>query len=171
MKRVTLINMFFSLVLIMPVASIASDDKNQPSSNLLDGVETFSIECFGMPQQTTIDMDACMGVEIDHANWVRDKYQAKALNRIQQDNKDDPLLQQKLTAAFNDESKAWSALIDKASTSVMIDSDGGTISGTASSIRQIGLIELQIHDIWENWLRFGDSTPPLLPEPRFKSVQ
>ncbi|HHU7328516.1 hypothetical protein MLH93_20275 [Escherichia coli] len=92
-----------------------------------------------------------------------------ALNRLKQDNKDDPQRLQELTASFNAESEAWTELIEKASKSVQVDYAGGTIAGTAVASRQIGLLELQSHDIWEHWLRFEDSTPPLLPEPKFKS--
>ena len=37
--------------LIIPIASNASDALNQPSSSLNDGVETFFISCFDMPQE------------------------------------------------------------------------------------------------------------------------
>ncbi len=162
---------FISLALYLPIVSHAADDRNQPSSSLNEGVETFAIACFGMPQETTLDMNACMGAQLKQLSWVKDKYLTRALNRIQQDNKDSPQHLQELTTAFNDESKAWDTLIDKATTSTEVDSAGGTISGIRSSMRKIGLIELQIHDIWDNWLRYGDSTPPLLPEPKFKSAQ
>lgn len=153
------------------MASNASDASNQPSSNLSDGVETFSIACFGMPQQTTIDMDACLGAQLAQIEWVKDKYLVTAQSRLKQDNKDDPQRLQELTNAFQAETKAWTDLIQRASASVKADSAGGTIVGSAVTTRQIGLLELQTHDIWEHWLRFEDSTPPLLPEPKFKSDQ
>lgn len=163
--------MLLSLALILPMASNASDASNQPSSNLSDGVETFSIACFGMPQQTTIDMDACLGAQLAQIEWVKDKYLVTAQSRLKQDNKDDPQRLQELTNAFQAETKAWTDLIQRASASVKADSAGGTIVGSAVTTRQIGLLELQTHDIWEHWLRFEDSTPPLLPEPKFKSDQ
>lgn len=153
------------------MASNASDASNQPSSNLSDGVETFSIACFGMPQQTTIDMDACLGAQLAQIEWVKDKYLVTAQSRLKQDTKDDPQRLQELTNAFQAETKAWTDLIQRASASVKADSAGGTIVGSAVTTRQIGLLELQTHDIWEHWLRFEDSTPPLLPEPKFKSDQ
>ena len=163
--------MLLSLALILPMASNASDASNQPSSNLSDGVETFSIACFGMPQQTTIDMDACLGAQLAQIEWVKDKYLVTAQSRLKQDTKDDPQRLQELTNAFQAETKAWTDLIQRASASVKADSAGGTIVGSAVTTRQIGLLELQTHDIWEHWLRFEDSTPPLLPEPKFKSDQ
>lgn len=151
--------------------SNASDASKQPSSSLSDGIETFSIACFGMPQQTTIDMDACLGVQLAQVEWVKGKYLVTARNRLKQDNKDDHQRLQELTTAFEAETKAWTDLIEKASASVRVDYAGGTIVRSAVTTRQIGLYELQAHDIWEHWLRFEDSTPPLLPEPKFKSDQ
>ena len=160
--------LILSVALIIPIASNASDALNQPSSSLNDGVETFFISCFDMPQETTTDMDACQRVAgKTFLNRVMDS--VAALNRLKQDNKDDPQRLQELTASFNAESEAWTELIEKASKSVQVDYAGGTIAGTAVASRQIGLLELQSHDIWEHWLRFEDSTPPLLPEPKFKS--
>ena len=161
--------LMLSVALIIPIASNASDALNQPSSSLNDGVETFFISCFDMPQETTTDMDACQRVQLAQVSWVKNKYSVAALNRLKQDNKDDPQRLQELTASFNAESEAWTELIEKASKSVQVDYAGGTIAGTAVASRQIGLLELQSHDIWEHWLRFEDSTPPLLPEPKFKS--
>ena len=161
--------LILSVALIIPIASNASDALNQPSSSLNDGVETFFISCFDMPQETTTDMDACQRVQLAQVSWVKNKYSVAALNRLKQDNKDDPQRLQELTASFNAESEAWTELIEKASKSVQVDYAGGTIAGTAVASRQIGLLELQSHDIWEHWLRSEDSTPPLLPEPKFKS--
>ena len=53
--------LILSVALIIPIASNASDALNQPSSSLNDGVETFFISCFDMPQETTTDMDAAGG--------------------------------------------------------------------------------------------------------------
>jgi hypothetical protein len=92
--------MLLSLALILPMASNASDASDQPSSSLSDGVETFSIACFGMPQQTTIDMDACLGAQLTQVEWVKDKYLVTAQNRLKQDNKDDPQHLQELTTAL-----------------------------------------------------------------------
>ncbi|HCF7790798.1 TPA: hypothetical protein NIM19_005037 [Klebsiella variicola subsp. variicola] len=171
MELLSLRNMLLSLALILPMASNASDASDQPSSSLSDGVETFSIACFGMPQQTTIDMDACLGAQLTQVEWVKDKYLVTAQNRLKQDNKDGPQHLQELTTAFEAENKAWTDLIERASASVKVDYAGGTIVGSEVTTRKIGLYELQVHDIWEHWLRFEDSTPPLLPEPKFKSDQ
>ena len=171
MKLLSFRHLFLSFALVLPVTSDAFDDQNQPGSILSDGVEFFSIACSGMSQQTTIDMDTCMMVQLDQVEWVREKYLAASLNRIKKDNESDGQRLQKLTVAFDAENRAWEDLINKASTSAGIDSSGGTAIGLTVARRQIGLTELQVHDIWQNWLRFQDSTPPLLPEPKFNSDQ
>ncbi|MGE0970743.1 hypothetical protein ACQFN5_13545 [Klebsiella sp. WOUb02] len=168
MKLRTIQGACFCLALALPLVSLASDDRNQPGSDLNDGVETFSISCFGMPQQTTIDINECMAKKLAQIGWVKDKYLTAAAKRIEQDGRDDPAHLQKTLSAFNDEGQAWDNLIDKASTAAGIDSEGGTRSGAMMALRQQELIELQVHDIWQHWLRFEDSTPPILPEPKFK---
>mgnify|MGYP000010739951 CR=1 FL=1 len=97
-----------------------------------------------MPQETTTDMDACQRVQLAQVSWVKNKYSVAALNRLKQDNKDDPQRLQELTASFNAESEAWTELIEKASKSVQVDYAGGTIAGTAVASRQIGLLEFTI---------------------------
>lgn len=171
MAQLSMRNIFLSLALILPIISTAADTLKQPNSELNEGAEIFSINCHGMPQQTTIDMNACVESQLAEVEWVKDKYLTASLNRLKQDDKDDPESLQQLTTVFDNETKAWADLIDKASKSVAVNYAGGTISSTLFVLRKIGLVELQVHDIWDNWLRFGDSTPPVLPEPKFKSDQ
>ncbi len=44
-------SLILSVALIIPIVSNASDALNQPSSRLNDGVDTFFIPCFDMPQE------------------------------------------------------------------------------------------------------------------------
>ncbi|MFG1172455.1 hypothetical protein AAFN90_02395 [Erwiniaceae bacterium CAU 1747] len=129
MELLSLRNMILSLALILPITSSASDALKQPNSDLSEGIETFLIACDGMPQQTTIDMDECMGDQLAKVEWVKDKYLTTVIYRLKQENKDDPQRLQQLATAFDNETKAWTDLIDKASASVKIDSAGGTIAG------------------------------------------
>ena len=46
------------------------------------------------------------------------------------------------------------------------DWKGGTIRGAMSLGCQISLTDKRTHDIWNHWLRYMDSTPPILPEPK-----
>ncbi|MBP2199098.1 lysozyme inhibitor LprI family protein [Pantoea cypripedii] len=136
-----------------------------PSSVLKDNTETFEIACPDNPQQTTIDMNDCMSTKRDAAKSVEEKYLNTARQRIsaKQDNQ--------TLNAFEAENNAWDILINTASHATGVEWQGGTIRGVKATDREIALIELRIHNQWQNWLRYEDSTPPVLPEPLFHNVE
>ncbi|WP_413727412.1 lysozyme inhibitor LprI family protein [Sodalis sp. RH19] len=136
-----------------------------PDSVLKDNTETFEIACPDNPQQTTIDMNDCIGTKRDAVKSVEAKYLNTARQRISatQDNQ--------TLNAFEAENKAWDILIDTASHATGVEWQGGTIRGVKATDREIALIELRIHNQWQNWLRYEDSTPPVLPEPLFHNVE
>lgn len=136
-----------------------------PSSVLKDNAETFEIACPNNPRQTTIDMNDCMGTKRDAVKSVEAKYVSASRQRIL-------ATQDKQTLnAFEAENKAWDILIDAASHATGVEWQGGTIRGVKAAEREITLIELRIHNQWQNWLRYEDSTPPILPEPLFQDVE
>lgn len=155
----------------LPAYAADNSDQNQPSSSLENGVEVFAINCHGMPQQTTIDMDECQAKKLRELDWVLNKYQSAIVERISGENKDNPAYKQRLVSAYEEEAQAWSALINAASKSVDVDFEGGTISSSMYNERRVRLSELQIHDMWQNWLTYMDSSPALLPEPKFDIEQ
>lgn len=136
-----------------------------PGSVLKDNSETFEIACPDNPQQTTIDMNDCLGAKRGAVESVEAKYVSTARQRIlaTQDNQ--------TLNAFEAENKAWDMLIDTASHATGVEWQGGTIRGIKATNREIALIELRIHNQWQNWLRYEDSTPPVLPEPLFHNVE
>lgn len=136
-----------------------------PGSALKDNAETFEIACPDNPQRTTIDMNDCMVTKRDAVKSVEAKYVSTARQRISamQDNQ--------TLNAFEAENKAWDILIDTASHATGVEWQGGSIRGVKATDREIALIELRIHNQWQNWLRYEDSTPPILPEPLFHNVK
>ncbi|MCZ3381011.1 lysozyme inhibitor LprI family protein [Kosakonia sp. SOY2] len=136
-----------------------------PSSVMKDNAETFEIACPDNPQQTTIDMNDCMGTKRDAVKSVEAKYVSAARQRIVATQDEQTL------NAFEAENKAWDILIDTASHATGVEWQGGTIRGVEATDREIALIEFRIHNQWQNWLRYEDSTPPILPEPLFKNVE
>ena len=54
----------------------------------------------------------------------------------------------------------------KACAAVYEEWKDGTIRNAMMLRCEIRLIDHRTHDIWQNWLTFMDSTPPLLPEPK-----
>ncbi|EDX6465817.1 hypothetical protein CBH50_004572 [Salmonella enterica subsp. diarizonae serovar 60:r:e,n,x,z15] len=159
-----------SSVIFLPFTSLAADNKNQPPGVLKNGVEVFSIGCTGMPQETTLDINACMEKQVAQVTWVKNKYLSAASGTIEDDENypySDPTYIHRLTTAFNEENKAWNSLIDKASSASYTYWEGGSIRTEKSLSREKELIEFQVYDIWKNWLTYADSTPPVLPEPEF----
>lgn len=140
-------------------------DAPLPSSVLKGTTETFEISCPKTPQQTTIDINNCMAAKLDSVKSVETKYIDAARNRILSTQ------EQQTLDAFDAENKAWDTLIDAASHATDVKWGGGTIRGEEATSREIELIELRIHNQWENWLRYEDSSPPVLPEPLFKNVK
>ena len=140
-------------------------DAPLPSSVLKGTTETFEISCPKTPQQTTIDINNCMAAKLDSVKSVETKYIDAARNRILSTQ------EQQTLDAFDAENKAWDTLIDAASHATDVKWGAGTIRGEEATSREIALIELRIHNQWENWLRYEDSSPPVLPEPLFKNVK
>ena len=158
-----------TLALLGFTHSLFAADK-QPSSVLDNGAETFAIDCAGNPQQTTLDMNDCYAEKIDKLNWVKQTYLVAARKRIEQTatgpNPDPDAAA--VLKAFDEETQAWDAFEEKATFATYTDYQGGTLRGVMSLSRKMELIELRVKDIWSNWLQYQDSTPAVLPEPKFK---
>lgn len=142
-----------------------------PTSQLKDGVETFNIACLGNPQQTTIGANDCLRTKRAQVEAIEDKYVSAVHQRIEAETDSPTGHVQKTLNAFDAENIAWGTLINKASQATATDWEGGTIRGIMGGEREIELVELRIHNQWENWLTFMDSTPAVLPEPKFKNIE
>lgn len=167
----TLIHTTGALLLVSLAAPVfaATERAALPGSTLENGAEIFQISCPDNPQQTTLDMNACYGEMKAQVEAVKGHYLTAIRKRLAE-NGDEPAEQsQEQLAAFEAENNAWDALEDKASAATATYWQGGTIRGVMGADRAIQLIELRIHNQWENWLRYQDSTPALLPEPKFRS--
>jgi len=151
-------------------AFAATNQAALPGSTLENGAEIFQIGCPDNPQQTTMDMNACYGEMKAQVASVREHYLTAIRKRLAEEG-DEPTGQAgEQLAAFEAENNAWDALEEKASAATATYWQGGTIRGVMGADRAIQLIELRIHNQWENWLRYQDSTPALLPEPKFKQA-
>lgn len=168
--------LFSALSLLLCFTSVSAnaviaDTHPLPSSELKAGVETFFIDCPGNPQQTTIDGDDCMKTKRAEVEAIEDKYVNAARQRIAADTDSPQGHVVKTLNAFDAENAAWDALINKASTATRTDWEGGSIRGIMGTDREIKLIEIRVHNQWENWLTHMDSTPAILPEPKFNNVE
>lgn len=167
----TLIHTTGALLLVSLVTPVlaAAERAALPGSTLENGAEIFQISCPDNPQQTTLDMNACYGEMKAQVASVKDHYLTAIRQRLAEEG-DEPAGQaREKLAAFEAENNAWDALEEKAAAATATYWQGGTIRGVMGASRAIQLIELRIHNQWENWLRYQDSTPALLPEPKFTS--
>ncbi|CAM3424873.1 hypothetical protein BS639_22005 [Rouxiella silvae] len=166
---VSLIPLLMSFAAFSAIA--ASDSLPLPSSVLKDNLETFEIDCPNNPQQTTVDLDDCMGTKRAQVEAIESKYVTTARQLIANSPDFSKEQTQKILDAFDAENKAWDTLIATAAHATEVNWDGGTVRAAKATDREIKLIELRVHNQWQNWLRYEDSTPPALPEPKFKNVE
>lgn len=112
-------------------------------------------------------MDKCGVTMINQLKTVQEKYIAAIQHKIQTDYKDDPAILKETIEAFDKENIAWDTLINAASDATYSYWQQGTIRGVMNTGRKIELIKYRIHNQWNNWLTYIDSTPAILPEPLF----
>jgi hypothetical protein len=141
-----------------------------PPSELKDNVEIFQINCPGNPKVTTIDMNNCFSTMRENVKAIEAKYVNMARQHITSGTNTAKEQDHKTLMAFEAENKAWGNLISAASNATETKWDEGTIRGVKGTSREIQLIEQRIHNQWDNWLRYEDSTPPVLPEPKFNNT-
>lgn len=159
------------LALLLIISGHSFAEAPLPSSELKDNAETFYISCPGNPQQTTYDLDDCMSKKSAAVEAVEAKYVDTARQRIVAEADDPAGSRQQTLDAFDAENRAWDALIAAGSHATDVEWQAGTIRGMKATAREIMLIELRIHNQWQNWLRYEDSTPAVLPEPKFHNEE
>ena len=113
-----------------------------------------ALQCDG----NTLEIQACMGKKLDEANTRLAKYLTAAQARIDKDFGSRPDLK---TAQA-----AWVRYRELECGDVFELWAQGTYRTTASSECVLRLTQQRTHEIWQAYLTYQDSTPPLLPEPR-----
>ena len=106
---------------------------------------------------TTIDMNQCLAGLLETADFRRSEYLEVATQR----HNDRPELVAQITAA----DEAFAAYRDSECGAVYEDWKSGTIRGVMSLSCRIDMTDKRTLTIWENWLTYADSTPPILPKP------
>ncbi|TOB51174.1 lysozyme inhibitor LprI family protein, partial [Vibrio parahaemolyticus] len=85
----------------------------------------------------------------------------KYLNTSFEHNSHDP----ELTAAIKLAQQDWQAYMSSHCDSVYTQWRDGTIRGIMAISCKTKLTKQRTHELWENFLTYMDSTPPVLPEP------
>jgi uncharacterized protein len=121
--------------------------------------------CDGM---TTEGMNDCAATYSNRAERELVRYAATARARLAESAKDNPEDdgEQEALKGFDEAQKAWSAYRDAECGAVFNWWRGGTVRIVMSLSCTTEMTKARTRQIWSNWLRFVDSTPPLLPEPR-----
>lgn len=106
---------------------------------------------------TTPEMNECMAALLEGARQRQATYLEAALAR----NVERP----ELVARIKASDTAFAAYADAECDAVYEDWKDGTIRGLMFLSCQIALVDARTRTIWQNWLTYLDSTPPVLPEP------
>ena len=106
---------------------------------------------------TTIQINTCIGQEIEAANYLLTQYVAKAKARYAD--------QAEVIASIAHAQQNWLAYRQSHCDSVYDIWSDGSIRGAMFGECMLQLTKQRTHQIWKDYLTFMDSTPPLLPEP------
>ncbi|MGN6376510.1 MAG: lysozyme inhibitor LprI family protein [Sphingomonas sp.] len=114
---------------------------------------------------TTIQINACLAAKRDAADAELKRYLAAARERLAQN--DDPAVRaEQLTTGFDASQIAWAAYRQAACDTVYRYWQGGTIRAAQALQCQIDLTHARTRFVWQTFLTYPDSAPPILPEPK-----
>jgi hypothetical protein len=106
---------------------------------------------------TTIEMNECMSEILARSTERKDQYLAAALAHHDESPDVAKMIRQSETAAEAYRKQECDALYE--------DNKEGTIRNYVYLGCAIALVDERTRTIWQNWLTYADSTPPMLPEP------
>ena len=106
---------------------------------------------------TTLEVDACLGIQAQQADAQLNKYYQTSLERY----KDDEIIIKSLTVSQT----AWEQYLKSQCNSVWDLWRHGSIRNSEYTRCTIALTKKRTHFLWHTYLTFADSTPPMLPEP------
>ncbi|WP_404972904.1 lysozyme inhibitor LprI family protein [Vibrio campbellii] len=106
---------------------------------------------------STLEINQCAAIELEAAQKQLNKYLETSLEH----NSYDPELIKAIQVAQKD----WQAYVTSHCDSVYTQWREGTIRGVMAISCKTQLTQQRTHEIWQNFLTYMDSTPPVLPEP------
>jgi uncharacterized protein YecT (DUF1311 family) len=117
--------------------------------------EEESVDCTNA--MTTIEINQCAVIELESARAQLDKY----FNTSLEHNAHDLELVEAIKLAQQD----WQAYMSSHCNSVYTQWRDGTIRGMMGISCKTKLTKQRTYELWENFLTYMDSTPPVLPTP------
>ncbi|WP_158253618.1 lysozyme inhibitor LprI family protein [Chromobacterium alticapitis] len=127
------------------------------ASSVLAGPEQPEYQC-GQQYRTTQDISDCLGKVVDNLELELTRYLEAAQRRIDRENDKKPDLQ--------GEQAAWRQCVSAHCGDAYDYWRDGSIPYIEAPLCSIRLARERTHHIWEAFLTYPDSTPPLLPEPQ-----
>jgi hypothetical protein len=119
------------------------------------------------PGDTTLEINDCMSAELAKAETDLQRYLAAARKRLTSEAGDD--VGAKAALGDLDKTESASNAYREAQCGAVYDYwQAGTIRTSMELTCEINMTRLHTHDVWNAWLTYMDSTPPILPEPSTK---
>ncbi|MCG9693828.1 DUF1311 domain-containing protein [Vibrio sp. Isolate22] len=106
----------------------------------------------------TLEINHCAALELESAQVELDKYLAASLEHHAED--------AELVDAIKAAQESWQAYMTAHCDSVYTQWRDGSIRGLMALSCKTKLTKQRTHEVWENFLTYMDSTPPVLPEPK-----
>lgn len=106
---------------------------------------------------TTPEINYCKGLEVEAAEAEMEQYLQASLVRY----KEEPEITKTLKAAHT----VWLAYRESYCHAQYTQWQGGTIRGVMYGECMLQLTRQYTHNLWQDYLTYMDSTPPVLPEP------
>jgi len=107
---------------------------------------------------STLDINYCAGVDLKAAELEMATYLAKSKEQYQDDTE--------LIKAIDAAQTSWSLYAKAHCNSIYTMWREGSIRGVMSLTCMTKATKSRTHEIWENFLTYMDSTPPILSEPK-----
>jgi len=119
------------------------------------------------PGESTPQINQCFAGRLTRAEANLSRYLTASRERLQREAgaAGDTTAAAAVRREFDAAEHAWSAYREAECGAVYDYWSGGSIRTVESLNCRIGLTRLHTHTIWQLWLTYMDSTPPLLPEP------
>lgn len=119
------------------------------------------------PGDTTLEINDCQSAELARAEADLQRYVGAARKRLKSEAADDAGAKAAL-ADLDKTETAWKAYRDAQCNAVYDYWQSGTIRTSMQLTCEINLTRQHTHVVWDAWLTYMDSTPPILPEPSTK---
>ncbi|ULN67058.1 DUF1311 domain-containing protein [Vibrio gigantis] len=130
------------LLTFMPLLALASDDV---------------VDCENA--MNTLEINHCAALELESAQLELEKYLAASFEHNSYD--------AELVSSIKSAQESWQAYMTAHCDSVYTQWRDGSIRGVMALSCKTKLTKQRTHEVWENFLTYMDSTPPVLPEPKF----